>query len=90
MKRKIFRKGIYKNSFIFLSQLYIIGKKKYKNVQKETSLNGQKDKRCKMNKTEAKKRIEELREKTENYARKYYDDDKPEISDFEYDMLMVE
>ena len=43
-----------------------------------------------MNKTEAKKRIEELREKTEYYARKYYDDDKPEISDFEYDMLMVE
>ena len=43
-----------------------------------------------MNKTEAKKRIEELREKTEYYARKYYDDDEPEISDFEYDMLMVE
>ncbi len=43
-----------------------------------------------MNKTEAKKRIEELRKKTEYYARKYYDDDKPEISDFEYDMLMVE
>ena len=43
-----------------------------------------------MNKTEAKKRIEELREKTEYYAKKYYDDDKPEISDFEYDMLMVE
>ncbi len=43
-----------------------------------------------MNKAEAKKRIEELREKTEYYAKKYYDDDKPEISDFEYDMLMVE
>ena len=43
-----------------------------------------------MNKTEAKNRIEELREKTEYYAKKYYDDDKPEISDFEYDMLMVE
>ena len=43
-----------------------------------------------MNKTEAKKRIEELRKKTEYYAGKYYDDDKPEISDFEYDMLMVE
>ena len=43
-----------------------------------------------MNKTEAKKRIKELREKTEYYAKKYYDDDKPEISDFEYDMLMVE
>lgn len=43
-----------------------------------------------MNKTEAKNRIEELRKKTEYYAKKYYDDDKPEISDFEYDMLMVE
>ena len=43
-----------------------------------------------MNKSEAKKRIEELRKKTEYYAEKYYDEDKPEISDFEYDMLMVE
>ena len=43
-----------------------------------------------MNKTEAKNRIEELRKQTEYYAKKYYDDDKPEISDFEYDMLMVE
>ncbi len=43
-----------------------------------------------MNKKQAEKRIQELREKTEYYAKKYYDDDKPEISDFEYDMLMVE
>lgn len=43
-----------------------------------------------MNKEEAKKRIQELREKTEYYAKKYYDDDDPEITDFEYDMLMVE
>lgn len=43
-----------------------------------------------MKKNEAKQRIEELRKKTEYYAGKYYDDDKPEISDFEYDMLMVE
>ena len=43
-----------------------------------------------MNKTEAKKRIEELRNKTAYYAKKYYDDDNPEISDFEYDMLMLE
>ena len=43
-----------------------------------------------MNKTEAKARIEELRKQTEYYAGKYYDEDKPEISDFEYDMLMVE
>ena len=44
----------------------------------------------KMSEKEAKKRIEELRKKTEYYAQKYYDDDNPEISDFEYDMLMVE
>ena len=43
-----------------------------------------------MNKQSAEKRIKELREKTEYYAQKYYDEDKPEISDFEYDMLMVE
>ena len=43
-----------------------------------------------MNKKQAELRIKELREKTEYYAKKYYDDDKPEISDFEYDMLMVE
>ena len=43
-----------------------------------------------MEKSEAKKRIEELVEKTSYYARKYYDEDKPEISDYEYDMLMQE
>ena len=43
-----------------------------------------------MEKKQAEKRIKELREKTEYYAKKYYDDDKPEISDFEYDMLMLE
>ena len=43
-----------------------------------------------MNKQQAKERIKELREKTEYYAKKYYDEDNPEISDFEYDMLMVE
>lgn len=43
-----------------------------------------------MNKEQAKVRIDELRQKTEYFASKYYDDDKPEISDFEYDMLMVE
>ena len=43
-----------------------------------------------MNKEQAEKRIKELREKTEYYANKYYDEDNPEISDFEYDMLMVE
>lgn len=43
-----------------------------------------------MTKEQAKKRIKELREKTEYYAKKYYDDDNPDVSDFEYDMLMVE
>jgi len=43
-----------------------------------------------MDKESTKKRIQELREKTEYYAGKYYDEDNPEISDFEYDMLMVE
>ena len=43
-----------------------------------------------MDKNKAKKRIDELRNQTEYYAKKYYDEDKPEISDFEYDMLMLE
>ena len=43
-----------------------------------------------MEKKQAKKRIDELRKITEYHAKKYYDDDKPEISDCEYDMLMVE
>ena len=43
-----------------------------------------------MDKKQAQKRIEELRKKTEYFAQKYYDEDNPEISDFEYDMLMVE
>ena len=43
-----------------------------------------------MDKKQAKERIEELRKKTEYYAQKYYDDDNPEISDFEYDMMMLE
>ena len=40
--------------------------------------------------TQAKKRVEELRETLEYHAKKYYDEDKPEISDYEYDMLMNE
>ena len=43
-----------------------------------------------MNKKQAKNKIEELRKIVEYHAQRYYDDDKPEISDFEYDMLMVE
>ena len=37
---------------------------------------------------EAKKQVKELREKLEYYANKYYDEDAPEISDYEYDMMM--
>lgn len=43
-----------------------------------------------MNKEQAKERMKELYQLTEYYAKKYYDDDSPEISDFEYDMLMNE
>ena len=43
-----------------------------------------------MNKKEAEERIEFLRKETAYHAKKYYDDDNPEISDFEYDMLMLE
>ena len=43
-----------------------------------------------MNKKDARKRIEELKKITNYHAKKYYDDDDPEISDFEYDMLMLE
>lgn len=43
-----------------------------------------------MNQKQAQKRIEELRELTAYHAKLYYDDDNPEISDFEYDMLLLE
>lgn len=43
-----------------------------------------------MDKAEAKKKIIELRAILEYHARKYYDEDSPEISDFEYDMMMNE
>ena len=42
-----------------------------------------------MKEKEAKIKIDELKEKLEYYAKKYYDDDKPEISDYEYDMMML-
>ena len=42
-----------------------------------------------MDKQKARKRIDELNKLTAYYAKKYYDD-APEISDFEYDMLMNE
>ena len=43
-----------------------------------------------MTKKQAVERIKELREITAYHAKKYYDDDNSEISDFEYDMLMLE
>lgn len=43
-----------------------------------------------MDKLKAKNRIEKLRKETAYHAKKYYDDDSSEISDFEYDMLMNE
>ncbi|MGN1330843.1 MAG: NAD-dependent DNA ligase LigA [Clostridia bacterium] len=43
-----------------------------------------------MTKKQAGNRIKELREITAYHAKRYYDDDSPEISDFEYDMLMLE
>ena len=43
-----------------------------------------------MNATQAKERIEQLREQLNYYSARYYNDDNPEISDFEYDRLMRE
>ena len=43
-----------------------------------------------MNDIEAKERIKVLRATLEYHAKKYYDEDKPEITDYEYDMMMNE
>ena len=43
-----------------------------------------------MDSVQAKKKIEELKKTLEYHAKKYYDEDEPEISDFEYDMMMNE
>ncbi|MCR5146421.1 MAG: NAD-dependent DNA ligase LigA [Clostridia bacterium] len=40
-----------------------------------------------MDKEKARVRIEQLRKEIEYHNKRYYDDDDPEISDFEYDML---
>ena len=40
--------------------------------------------------TEMQQKIKELTEKLKYYSRKYYVDDEPEISDYEYDMLLRE
>jgi DNA ligase (NAD+) len=41
-----------------------------------------------LNRQEAEKRITELRDEIELHDRKYYIEDNPVISDFEYDKLM--
>ena len=43
-----------------------------------------------MDKKQAEKRIKELRKQVEYHAKRYYDDDNQEITDFEYDMMMLE
>lgn len=43
-----------------------------------------------MNKKDAKSKIDKLKKELEYHAKKYYDEDKPEISDYEYDMMMLE
>lgn len=43
-----------------------------------------------MDKTDIIRRVNELREQLEYHSRKYYVDDAPEISDFEYDAMMRE
>ena len=43
-----------------------------------------------MKETQAKKRVKELRKQLDYYAKLYYDEDNPAISDFEYDMMMNE
>ena len=40
-----------------------------------------------MEKQEAQRRLEELREQVRYHSRKYYTEDDPEISDFAYDQL---
>lgn len=63
-----------------------MNKKLYNIINKKL----EKNRGDKMDKEQAKERIKELRKQVEYHAQKYYDEDKPEISDFEYDMLMVE
>ena len=41
-----------------------------------------------MNKKQAKENIDKLRKDLEYYADKYYNEDSPEISDYEYDMML--
>ena len=43
-----------------------------------------------MDKAFAKKRIEQLRASLLYHSKKYYDDDSPEIEDYEYDMMLRE
>ena len=43
-----------------------------------------------MNKSEAKKRIEKLRKEINHHNYKYYVENNPEISDYEFDQLLKE
>jgi len=43
-----------------------------------------------MNRKQIKEKIEDLQKQVNYHAKRYYDEDKPEISDFEYDMLLLE
>ena len=43
-----------------------------------------------MEKDEIKKRIEELREQISYHNNRYYNEDNPEITDYEYDLLTRE
>lgn len=43
-----------------------------------------------MDKDSAKKRIDELRASLLYHSKRYYDDDSPEIEDYEYDMMLRE
>ena len=43
-----------------------------------------------MEQSQAEQRVRELREQLEYHSKKYYDEDEPEITDYEYDMLLRE
>ena len=47
-------------------------------------------KESRMDKKQAKARIEELRKQIEYHSNRYYNMDSPEITDYEYDMMMQE
>ena len=56
----------------------------------ENVMNNLKEKVNRLEKDDAKNRLDKLYKDTEYYAHLYYDEDNPAISDFDYDMLMNE